>query len=268
MEAQRLWLQPSSPTLPPKSITSSFTNFNALLLHNNINASGRKPKYYPNLSTLVCRAKTDGDEGFVQNWRGIGGALFGLGFVLGPLLDAIHSRVQLQIYANGALDIGPLHTNVWVPPMLGLFYCVVGLLRLLLDQQGAHKYKASEEYLQKTVISLISLAVFIELSAEMYATGVPSNIEAYILFALAECIWYFLDGTRSGFSLACLVGLGCPFAEALIIKLWNLWYYPKANIEVFGEGLITWTIMCYFVYTPFLSSLSRWLSSVLRNKKQ
>lgn len=206
----------------------------------------------------------------LRNWSGIGVALLGLGFFIGPILDGIHSNVQLQIYENGAIDIGALHTNVVVPPLLGIFYSVVGLLQLSLDKWLASKDRVPRTSLKRLIFSLISLIIILELSAEMYKSGIPYNIESYALFALAELNWVLFDGTWWGFALAAIVGVGCPLSEVPLMKFFKVWYYPKANVEVFGEGLITWVLACYFSYTPFIANLSRWLSSQLdsRNAKQ
>ncbi|XWS31862.1 hypothetical protein CRYUN_Cryun23aG0112100 [Craigia yunnanensis] len=118
-----------------------------------------------------------------------------------------------------------------VPPLLGLSYCTVGLLQLFLDEKASTEVPQVSQ--EKAAGFLIALVLFIERSAEMYKNGV-ADMEAYILFAAAELLWFF-----------------------------HLLYYPQANLQIFGQRLVTWTVTCYFAYTPFLFCLSRWLQSTI-----
>lgn len=58
--------------------------------------------------------KKQGKDNLPTPWPAISLSLFACGCLLGPLLDGIHSSVGLISYKSGAVDIGPLHTDIWV----------------------------------------------------------------------------------------------------------------------------------------------------------
>ncbi|GBG85753.1 hypothetical protein CBR_g40482 [Chara braunii] len=74
-----------------------------------------------------------------MDWLKLAGILFASGCILGPLLDGIHSCVDLVVYDKGAVAIGPtttfaLKTNFWVAPLLGAFHAVVGTCHVFVEK--------------------------------------------------------------------------------------------------------------------------------------
>lgn len=61
-----------------------------------------------------CAKRKETSTNLKSSWPSISLTLFGTGFLLGPLLDGLHSRVNLVVYDSGSINIGPLHTNIWV----------------------------------------------------------------------------------------------------------------------------------------------------------
>lgn len=68
----------------------------------------------PKFTTYCSSKRKQSRPTLTKTWPLISLYLFGSGFFLGPLIDGIHSGVNLVVYQNGSVDIGPLHTNIWV----------------------------------------------------------------------------------------------------------------------------------------------------------
>ncbi|KDO86901.1 hypothetical protein CISIN_1g024357mg [Citrus sinensis] len=129
-----------------------------LFLHTNANAKSRNYSSRP--FCRCCLRRKQNRQSLSKTWPSISLALFSAGFFLGPAIDGLHSRVNLVVYENGSINVGPLHTNIWVPPLLGLFYCTVGLLQLFLDDTDSDRASSESEVpddgsLQKTVFALM-----------------------------------------------------------------------------------------------------------------
>ncbi|KAL6750594.1 hypothetical protein V8C86DRAFT_3030862, partial [Haematococcus lacustris] len=99
---------------------------------------------------------------------------------LGTLLDGIHSRVGLQQYDWMPLQLGGLATSAAVPPLLAMFYCVVGALVLAADAAvGGEQDPATAQAAARSsdvtwvAISFGVLAAQLQLSAWAYASGAP-----------------------------------------------------------------------------------------------
>eukprot|EP00850_Spirogloea_muscicola_P009808 SM000056S17926 [mRNA] locus=s56:152242:154166:- [translate_table: standard] len=199
-------------------------------------------------------------------WLPVAGALFTIGNVLGPPLDGIHSAVGLQIYDNGAVTLGEaalqLHTNLWVFPLLGVYYASVGLLQIALDGWLAEPGQAPPPPpWPRIALCCGVLALLLEASCQLFTCGLPYPAVFVTLFALGCANWAAFDATWWGFALAITVGLGAPGFEVLIMRYAELWHYPHPDLILWDQGIVSWTSCCYFFYTPFLASLSRKLAA-------
>jgi heat shock protein 5 len=86
-----------------------------------------------------------------------------------------------------------------------------------------------------------------------------------VVMALCAFINYLLfDSTKQGMALALACAVAAPAAELLLMQTWGLWHYPAGDLATsIGGGLPKWVPFCYFLYVPWVASLSRYLWKTL-----
>ncbi|KAG2431821.1 hypothetical protein HXX76_009315 [Chlamydomonas incerta] len=214
--------------------------------------------------TLAQRALANAPE-----WPAFLGTLANSGFITGTLLDGIHSRMGLQVYDWYPLVLGGLKTSAAVPPLLALFYVVLGSLVPMADnlnpspETESIRQRCNETFYVAAAFGV--LAGLLQLSATLYDSGVPYWQIHAILGPAALLNWKLFDGTKQGIALALLCGLGAPAAEVVLLNFVPLWHYPRADL---GGVFVSWVFWCYFFYTPALGALARYLWSTMKELEQ
>lgn len=189
------------------------------------------------------------------------------GASIGTYMDGIHGTVELLVYDKLPLVHGGLHTSAVVPPLLAVFYVVLGGLYCKADswllESGDQSTEAAYRRcnLGTMCLSFGAVAAVLALSSMMYANEVtPDHISA----ALAVCAatnYLVFDGTKQGLALAVLCAVACPGAELMLMHILQLWHYPEATLftEIPHSGIPSWVPWCYFIYTSAVCQLARYL---------
>ncbi|KAK9830898.1 hypothetical protein WJX81_002776 [Elliptochloris bilobata] len=188
---------------------------------------------------------------------------------MGPLLDGIHGRVQLLEYDWARLELVGLHSSWSVIALLGTFYAVFGGALVALDTLALGDRSASGA--SRTVAPIAgatvprmaaaagATAALLQLSAALYARGVPYTV---IHAALAPCAlgcWAVFDGSLQGLLMSSVAAVAAPFASEIILMQLGLWHYRQPDVFIAGQGIVSWVMWCYFGYTSSLGLLARLL---------
>lgn len=194
-------------------------------------------------------------RGEYPSWPAFLGTLFVAGCVSGPLLDSIHSRVRLQIYDSLPIDVLSFHSSVWVAPLLGAFYVVLGILHPVLDVrfEGSQTPKLRNISWGKVALGVGTLAALLQTSAVLYENDTPYLAIHVVLAILSAGNWWVFDRSKQGLLLALVCALGAPIAELPILNWFGWWHYTRPDFL----GLPSWVFWCYFFYTPHLGNFAR-----------
>lgn len=185
--------------------------------------------------------------------------MFLCGVGTGTLLDGIHSAVGLQVYDMFPVAVGGLNTSWVVPPLLGLFYVVLGALHPITDNlvegEATQAARARSEDPAWLALGYGVLALNIKISATLYAADVPYWQIFLVLAALSAVNWRVFDGTVQGLALAAFCSVAAPASELVLLQLLPLWHYSRPDLL---GSFVSWVPWCYFFYTPALGNLARY----------
>eukprot|EP00878_Enallax_costatus_P008452 GHUV01008834.1.p1 GENE.GHUV01008834.1~~GHUV01008834.1.p1 ORF type:complete len:285 (+),score=38.33 GHUV01008834.1:1414-2268(+) len=202
------------------------------------------------------------------NWFNFCTSLFAYGAVSGTLLDGIHSRVGLQVYDVAPVTTGPLVTSLIVPPLLGVFYVVLGLLTCLADNlatgpdTSAAQQRSGPAQYPYVALCYGVLAVNLYISASLFEDQIPPGQILAVLSVLTAANWAIFDCTKQGVGLAVLCGLGAPAAELILMAVAGVWHYSRPDV---AGVFVCWVPLCYAFYVPALSNLARHLWQTCRD---
>lgn len=172
------------------------------------------------------------------------------------------------MYDLGPLNLGALKTSLLVPPLLGTFYVVLGLLTVAADNlsPGPATAAAQERASNASSVAFLALnfgvlAAALALSATLYESQQPTAVIHAALAVVTVANWALFDRTKQGVALAALCGLGAPAAEVVLMVVTHCWHYPRADV---AGMFVSWVPWCYAFYTPAVSNLARYLWATCR----
>jgi hypothetical protein len=201
--------------------------------------------------------------------------LFLFGFLVGPIVDAIHNQSLLQyLMAPISLPLWAdtyLKTSAVVPPLLGVAYVVLGSLfpsfigRVIPDPSPRIFDPAF-----RALAAFVTLCLITRLSVVLLDASLSPPYAFAILSIAALSQWFLIDRRRSTLLLATVAAVGGPVAEIPMVAA-GLWRYisPDIFLPVPGlgpVGLVSLTGPCYFATVVAAVAVGECLASLQQSK--
>lgn len=200
--------------------------------------------------------------------------LFTTGAIVGPLVDGLHNQCLLE-YHRAAVNLSWLHTSLWVPPLLGFAYVVLGgvlprLLYLITKTTPTTTPTTPDvtNLRNKAWTAVLTTALLIELSSVLETQSFFSahtNVAILLFFCTLQWVW--LDGTIAALLIASLISVLGPLSELPFVAA-NVWEYiqpdtfPLMWMDSSLGGLNSITGPCYFAVTMDAIALGRWYDAL------